>query len=42
VVTAQMILDLLVLGLGVRILVTAVQRGRDRLANKASADPGTS
>ena len=42
VVSAQMILDLLFLGLGVRILVTAVQRGRDRLANKTSADPGTS
>jgi voltage-gated potassium channel len=42
VVSAQMILDLLVLGLGVRILVTAVQRGRDRLASKTSADPGTS
>ena len=42
VVTAQMILDLLVLGLGARIVFSAVQRGRDRLANKTTADPGTS
>jgi voltage-gated potassium channel Kch len=41
VVSAQMILDLLLLGLGVRIIVTAVQRGRDRLASKTSADPGS-
>ena len=31
VVAAQMMLDLVVLGLGVRLIVTAVQRGRDRL-----------
>jgi voltage-gated potassium channel len=31
VVAAQMLLDLVVLGLGVRLIVTAVQRGRDRL-----------
>ena len=29
VVSAQMILDLVLLGLGVRILLNAVQRGRD-------------
>ncbi|MET0414807.1 MAG: potassium channel family protein [Actinoplanes sp.] len=31
-VTAQMILDLLVLGLGIRVFVGAVQRGRQRQA----------
>ena len=40
-VSAQMILDLLLLGVGVRIILGAVQRGRDRLAGKTSADPGT-
>jgi len=33
VVAAQMMLDLVVLGLGVRVIVTAVQRGRDRLTD---------
>ena len=39
--SAQIVLDLLLLGLWVRIIVTAVQRGRDRLASKTSADPGS-
>jgi voltage-gated potassium channel len=38
VVTAQMVLDLIILGLGLRIIVTAVQRGRDRLSPPTSAD----
>jgi hypothetical protein len=36
-VTGLMIVDLVVLGLGVRVLVSAVQRGRQRQA----AGPGT-
>ena len=40
VVTAQMILDLLVLGLGIRVFVGAVQRGRQR-TQPDTADPGT-
>jgi voltage-gated potassium channel len=39
VVTAQMILDLLLLGLGIRVFIGAVQRGRQR-ANPDPADPG--
>jgi len=40
VVTAQMILDLLLLGLGIRVFIGAVQRGRKR-AQPDSADPGS-
>jgi voltage-gated potassium channel len=40
VVTAQMILDLLVLGLGIRVFVGAVERGRQR-TQPDTADPGT-
>jgi len=40
VVTAQMILDLLLLGLGIRVFIGAVQRGRQR-AQPDSADPGS-
>jgi hypothetical protein len=40
VVTAQMILDLLALGLGIRVFVGAVQRGRQR-TQPDTADPGT-
>ena len=40
VVTVQMILDLLILGLGIRVFVGAVQRGRQR-AQPDSADPGS-
>ena len=36
VVSAQMILDLVILGLGVRILLNAVQRGRDRLTSETT------
>jgi hypothetical protein len=39
VVTGQMILDLIVLGAGVRIVLTAVQRGRDRLTQETA--PGS-
>lgn len=34
VVTVQMILDLIILGLGVRLILHAVQRGRDRLTDE--------
>jgi voltage-gated potassium channel Kch len=40
VVTAQMILDLLLLGLGIRVFIGAVQRGRQR-PRPDSADPGS-
>lgn len=40
VVTAQMILDLLFLGLGIRVFIGAVQRGRQR-AQPESADAGS-
>jgi hypothetical protein len=39
VVAAQMILDLIILGLGVRIILEAVQRGRQRLTSETGADP---
>ena len=39
-VTAQMILDLLILGLGIRVFIGAVQRGRQR-PQPDSADPGS-
>ena len=38
VVSAQMVLDLIILGLGLRIIVTAVQRGQDRLSPPTNAD----
>jgi voltage-gated potassium channel len=38
-VTAQMMLDLVILGAGVRIILNAVQRGRDRLTSEAGAAP---
>jgi len=37
-VSAQMILDLVILGLGVRIILTAVQKGRDRITSQSGAD----
>jgi voltage-gated potassium channel len=40
VVTTQMILDLLIVGLGIRVFVGAVQLGRQR-AQPDSADPGS-
>jgi voltage-gated potassium channel len=40
VVTGQMMLDLVILGVGVRIILGAVERGRDRLADDPS-DPAT-
>jgi voltage-gated potassium channel len=40
VVTAQMILDLLLLGLGIRVFIGAVQRGRQR-PRPDPADPGS-
>ena len=39
-VTTQMILDLLILGLGIRVFIGAVQRGRQR-PQPDSADPGS-
>ncbi len=36
VVTVQMLLDLAILGLGVRLILNAVQRGRDRLTSQPS------
>jgi voltage-gated potassium channel len=39
VVTGQMLLDLIILGAGVRIILTAVQRGRDRIAGEAAPEP---
>ena len=41
VVSAQMILDLIILGAGVRIILNAVQRGRDRLADESGVDPAS-
>ena len=41
VVSAQMILDLIILGAGVRIILNAVQRGRDRLADEPDVDPAS-
>lgn len=38
VVTAQMMLDLIILGIGVRIVLAAVQRGRERLADESEDD----
>ena len=41
VVSAQMLLDLVILGTGVRILLTAVERGRGRRTSELGADsPG--
>jgi voltage-gated potassium channel len=40
VVTVQMILDLLLLGLGIRVFIGAVQRGRQR-AQPDPPDPGS-
>jgi voltage-gated potassium channel len=39
VVTGQMMLDLIILGAGVRIVLTAVQRGRDRLTSAPTTAP---
>lgn len=39
VVTGQIMLDLVILGLGVRIILDAVQRGRSRLTSETGADP---
>ena len=38
-VTAQMMLDLIILGFGVRIIANVVQRGRDHLADATPPDP---
>ena len=37
VVTAQMFLDLIILGLGVRVILSAVQRGRERITTATDA-----
>jgi Ion channel len=39
VVTGQMMADLIVLGLGVRVLLTAVQRGRQRPSDATGTNP---
>ena len=39
-VTTQMILDLLILGLGIRVFIGAIERGRQR-AQPDAADPGS-
>jgi hypothetical protein len=39
IVTAQMLLDLVILGAGVKIILGAVQRGRERLVSETSPDP---
>ena len=36
--SGQMILDLIILGLGVRIILEAVQRGRSRLSDNPAPD----
>jgi hypothetical protein len=38
VVTAQMFLDLIVLGFGLKIILNAVERGRQRLTSESGAD----
>jgi voltage-gated potassium channel len=39
IVTAQMMLDLILLGIGVRVILDAVQRGRERVAQQTTTDP---
>ena len=41
VTSGQMMLDLIILGLGVRIILEAVQRGRNRLSDEPQADPSS-
>jgi voltage-gated potassium channel len=41
VVTAQMMLDLIVLGVGVKIILGTVQRTKERLTTQASAEPAS-
>jgi voltage-gated potassium channel len=41
VVTAQMLLDLIVLGVGVKIILGTAQRTKERLTTQTSADPAT-
>jgi voltage-gated potassium channel Kch len=38
VVTAQIMLDLIILGVGVRIILNLVQRGRERLSSETTSD----
>jgi voltage-gated potassium channel len=38
VVTVQMMLDLIILGIGAKIILGAVQRGRDRLSSETSVE----
>jgi voltage-gated potassium channel len=42
VVTSQMILDLIILGVGIRIILGAVQRSRERSASEATEEEATS
>ena len=39
VVTAQMILDLIILGAGAKIILGTVQRTKERLTTQTSAEP---
>jgi hypothetical protein len=41
VVTAQMILDLIILGAGAKIILGTVQRTKERLSTQASAEPAS-
>jgi voltage-gated potassium channel len=41
VVSAQMVLDLIILGLGVRVLAGAVERGRDRISSETGVESST-
>jgi voltage-gated potassium channel len=42
VVTSQMILDLIILGVGIRVILGAVQRSKERSASEAIEEAGTS
>jgi hypothetical protein len=41
VVTAQMILDLIILGAGAKIILGTVQRTKERLTTEAAAEPAS-
>ena len=40
-VTAQMILDLIILGVGAKIILGTVQRTKERLTSQTSAEPAS-
>jgi hypothetical protein len=41
-VTSQMILDLIILGVGIRIILGAVQKSRERSASEATEEEASS